>query len=62
MEKYIIYKDFFGYKITPETNYNARIQDTNKIIKIKECYTMYDAVLTAKTWLRLTAEQIIIKE
>lgn len=62
MEKYVIYKDAFSYKCTNENNYNARIQDANKIIKIKECYTMCDAVLTVKTWLRLTDDQIIIIE
>lgn len=62
MKKYVIYKDAFGYKCTDENNYNSRIQDANKIITIKECYTMHDAVLTVKTWSKLTDDQIIIKE
>lgn len=61
MTKYVLYKDITGYKITSKENYDALYQDANKIIKIKECCTTYDAILTIKNWMHLTNEQIIIK-
>lgn len=59
MNKYVIYKAFNDYKITDIDNYNAPYMDTNKIISIKECHTLYDAKLTAMQWLHLTDDQII---
>lgn len=61
MEKYVIYKDLFGYKCTTEQNYNSRIQDTKKIIKLNDCENMGDAVVTVKMFSNLTDDQIIIK-
>lgn len=61
MKKYVLYKDITGYKITPEENYNILYQDANKIVKIQECWTTYDAILTVKNWMHLTDEQIIVK-
>ena len=31
MEKLIIYKDYSGLKVTPESNYNARIRNERKV-------------------------------
>lgn len=36
MEKKVIYKDLQGYKVTSQDNYNARIQDCNKIQDCKD--------------------------
>lgn len=33
--KHIIYKDFYGYKMTSEANFNASIQNANKITDLK---------------------------
>ena len=35
-EKLVIYKQFGGFRVTPESNYNARIQDARKIQKIDD--------------------------
>jgi hypothetical protein len=61
MKKYVLYKDITGYKITPAENYNALYSDANKIIKIHECYTVYDALLTIKHYMHIKEDQIIIK-
>ena len=48
--KYVIYKEFGEYNITTEENYNARIQDSNKVQSCKdftnakeiiECFVKY---------------------
>ena len=62
MKKYVLYKDITGYKLTSLENYNASIQDGNKIVNVKECWTMHDAITTVKYWMHLTDEQLIIKE
>ena len=60
MKKYVLYKDFSGYKLTSPENYNAHIQDTNKIVNIRECWTISDAIRTVKYWMHLHDEQLII--
>jgi hypothetical protein len=61
MEKYVVYKDLWGYKVTTETNYNSRIMDARKIIKLNDCENMADAVALVKMFSHVTDEQIIIK-
>lgn len=61
MEKYVIYKDLWGYKMTTEQNYNSRIQDARKIVKLNDCENMADAVDLVKMFSRVTDDQIIIK-
>lgn len=60
MGKYVVYRSAWGYHITSQENYYAPIQDAHKTITFRDCDTMADAVLTAKTWLHLTDEQLII--
>lgn len=61
MKKYVLWKMFNNYKITDFENYNNSVMDTNKVITIKDCWTLYDAIRTAKQYLYLTDEQIIVK-
>jgi hypothetical protein len=61
MEKYVIYRDIWGYKVTPESNYNSRIQDARKIIKLNDCKSMADAVALVKMFSNVGDDQIIIK-
>lgn len=59
MEKYVIYKDLYGYKLTTEANYNARIQDARKIISLNDCENMSDAITLVKMFCSLNDENII---
>lgn len=58
--KYILWKDFFyGWCITDKTNYECRVRNEFKIIKLKDCENVDDALYYAIS-LGLPQENIII--
>ena len=58
--KYILWKDFFyGWCITDKANYECRVRNEFKIIKLKDCEAVDDALFYAIS-LGLSQENIII--
>ena len=57
-EKYVLYKQFGKYCVTPESNYDSLYTDANKITKIDaECAR--DAIDTLVNYGYLSEEEII---
>ena len=62
MTKYIIYKEGNKIKGTPAANYNARIQDANKIITFNGFNSIYQAKGYIMAYSDLKDEEIEIVE
>lgn len=59
-EKYVLYKQFGKYRVTPESNYDTSYTDVNKITKIDaECAR--DAIDTLVNYGYASEDEIIDK-
>ena len=63
--KMVVWKEFNGFRVTSEQNYNARITDCNKILELNYnngFKTIDDAVEYVAEFWQIDRENIIVKE
>ena len=61
-EKLVIYKSLGDFKITPESNFKARIQNANKITDLKDFDTVDEIIDYYKKWFHSTEDDFIIDD
>lgn len=61
-EKLVIYKSLGDFKITPESNFKARIQNANKITDLKDFDTVDEIIDYYKKWFHSTDDDFIIDD
>ena len=61
MEKTVIFKRFGKWYVTSESNYNAPIMNENKVAKIHDAHTEFDAIDAIVNCTHISRENIIIK-
>ena len=61
-EKLVIYKSLGDFKITPESNFKARIQNANKITDLKDFDTVDEIIDYYKKGFHSTEDDFIIDD